>query len=318
MEVPVYLFTGFIDSGKTSLISETIFLNGFISKEIDKFLIISCEDGDEKITDTDLSHIGGTIVHIEEEEDFNAQKLMELNSAHNPKAVFIEYNGTWSVDKIFNMKEFDNWAIAQTLCTINCETFEMYMQNMRQMMAESIKMADVIIFNRYENSFSKAKFRANIRSINKMAQIIYERTDHSIDESKPELPFDLSKECLEISDTDYALWFMDCMDNPEKYDGKIVSFLALVYNPTTGNGQLRGNTFVPGRFAMTCCADDIQFLGLMCKYKDSSQVKHKSWVNLKARIKCKFTKEYSGVGPVLYPIEIMPANPPEEELVYFT
>ena len=318
MEIPVYLFTGFIDSGKTSLISETIFLNGFITKEIDSFIIISCEEGDEKITEDDLSHIGGVIVNIEDENDFTRDRLKNLELKYNPKAVFIEYNGTWEVDKIFNMEGLDNWEIAQTLCTINCETFEMYMQNMRQMMSESIKMADVIIFNRYDDKFSKAKFRANIRSINKMAQIVYERTDRSIDESVPELPFDLSSESLDISDTDYALWFMDCMDNPEKYDGKIVSFLALVYNPSAGDGQLRGNTFVPGRFAMTCCADDIQFLGLMCKYKDSSQVKHKSWINLKARIKCKFTREYSGVGPVLYPIEITPADKPEDELVYFT
>ena len=43
-EIPVYLFTGFMDSGKTSLILETLFENDFT--EEDRGLIIACEDGD--------------------------------------------------------------------------------------------------------------------------------------------------------------------------------------------------------------------------------------------------------------------------------
>lgn len=132
-----------------------------------------------------------------------------------------------------------------------------------------------------------------------------------------ELPFDINSDVIEISDMDYALWFMDVMDNPKKYDGKTVSFLALVYNPTEGKGKLAPGTIVPGRFAMTCCVEDIQFLGIKCKYKDADQVLHKSWIKIKAKVKNEFCKEYKGKGPVLYPISIEAAEKPEDELVYF-
>ena len=44
-EIPVYFFTGFMDSGKTTLIQETLFENGF-AEDDDRILIIACEDGD--------------------------------------------------------------------------------------------------------------------------------------------------------------------------------------------------------------------------------------------------------------------------------
>lgn len=315
-EVPIYLFTGFIDSGKTSLIKETIMMNDFTSG-MGEFLVILCEEGDEEIPIDAIKKLGGNVHIIEKEEDFNGDMLIMLNAKYRPDAVFLEYNGTWPIDKVFEMDGPKDWVIAQTLCTIDSTTFEMYMQNMRQMMVECIKKADVVIFNRFSENYSKSKFRANIKSINRPAQIAYERPDHSMDESEEELPFDLTKDELEITDADYALWFMDCMDHPEKYDGKVVSFLGLVYNPKKGKGMLKSNTIVPGRFAMTCCIEDIQFLGMKCKYKNASKIEHKSWVNIKAKIKSEFAREYRGDGPVLYPISIEPATAPGDELVYF-
>lgn len=315
-EIPIYLFTGFMDSGKTSLLRETLFSNGF-TYGMERFLVISCEEGDEEIPAPQLANLGGTIIHVEKEDELTGDLLVELDEKYRPDAVFIEYNGTWSVDTLYDLDGPENWVIAQTLCTIDSTTFEMYLQNMRQMMVECMKKAEVIIFNRFTKNHSKAKFRANVKAINRPAQIAYERPDHSMDESEEELPFDLSKEELDISDADYAFWFMDCMDHPEKYDGKIVSFLGLVYNPTKGKGRLKAGNFVPGRFAMTCCVDDIQFLGMKCKYKDSASISHKSWIKIKARIKNEFAKEYKGDGPVLYPISIEPGEKPEDELVYF-
>ncbi len=111
---------------------------------------------------------------------------------------------------------------------------------------------------------------------------------------------------------------MDCMDHPKKYDGKVVSFLGLVYNPKEQKGLLKPGVFVPGRFAMTCCVEDIQFLGMKCKYKEAKSLEHKSWIRLKATVRNEFAKEYRGKGPVLYPISIEPAEKPADELVYFS
>ena len=44
MEIPVYLFTGFLDSGKTSFIQDTISDPDFLADE--KTLLIACEEGE--------------------------------------------------------------------------------------------------------------------------------------------------------------------------------------------------------------------------------------------------------------------------------
>lgn len=316
-EVPVYVFYGFMDSGKTTLVQETLFQNGFAA-DIPSFLVISCEDGDEEYDEQKLASLGGRLVTIDKEEDFNEETLTKLDEEYHPDAVFLEFNGTWQVGPVYEMEGPKDWTIVQALCTVDATTFDMYMQNMRVMMSEQMFKADVVIFNRCDDNTPKAKFRANVKSVNRRAQIVYERADGTIDEREDEMPFDVNASEIEITDADYALWFMDCMDHPKKYDGKVISFLALVYNPTEGKGKLKPGVFVPGRFAMTCCVEDIQFLGMKTVYKDSAKLEHKSWIQLKAQVKYEFAKEYRGKGPVLHPIEITPAEKPEDELVYFS
>ena len=88
----------------------------------------------------------------------------------------------------------------------------------------------------------------------------------------------------------------------------------MVYNPD----KLKKGVMVPGRHAMTCCVDDITFLGFKCKYDKENEIPHKAWIDITAEIRIEFAKEYKGRGPVLYPIEITPAEKPEDELVYFS
>ncbi len=314
-EIPVYFFTGFMDSGKTTLIQETLFENGF-AEDDERLLIISCEDGDEEYDVEKLKTVNASLTTIEKEEDFNTANLQKLSDEYKPSAVFIEYNGTWGVGEVYEMDLPKDWVIVQSLATVDATTFEMYMANMRSMMVEQFFQAEVVIFNRCDDDTPKAKFRGNIKAVNRPAQIVYERKDGTIDEREEELPFDLDADVIEISDADYALWFMDCMENPKKYNGKTVHFLGLVYNPQ--DGKLRSGTIVPGRFAMTCCVEDITFLGMMCKMGSLELPGHRSWIDLTARIKVEFAKEYKGKGPILYPIECKPAEKPEDELVYFS
>lgn len=227
---------------------------------------------------------------IENEEDFTEENLQKLTDAYKPEAVFIEYNGTWEVGPIYEMDGPKDWTIVQALATVDATTFEMYMLNMRTMMSEQLFKADVVIFNRCPDDAKKAKFRANVKSVNRRAQIVYLREDGTIDDRPEELPFDINTDPIEITDADYALWFSDCMDHPEKYNGKDVHFTALVYNPKEGKGKLKPGTIVPGRFAMTCCVQDIQFLGMKCKYPKSDEIGHKSWIDLTAKVKNEFAK----------------------------
>ncbi len=311
-EITVYLFTGFMDSGKTSLVKQTLLVDGFAGEG--KSLLIVCEDGDEEYDEAEMAKVGTKILYVEKEEDFTDELLKNINLQYLPDQVFIEFNGTWGAETFVDRKLPDGWVLVQSLCTVDATTFEMYMQNMRAMMMDQFFDADVVIFNRCTLDTPRAKFRANIKQTNRRAQIVYELTDGSIDEREEELPFDINADVIELSDADYALWFMDCQDNPKKYDGKKIHFLALVYNPD----KLKKGLMVPGRFAMTCCVEDIQFIGFKCKYPDEDKIPHKSWIDITAEIHVEFAKEYRGKGPVLYPVSIEKAEKPEDELVYFS
>lgn len=314
-EIPVYFFTGFMDSGKTTLIHETLFENGF-AEDDDRILIIACEDGDVEYDTEKLKTINASVATIDTEAEFNTEHLQEIADQYRPDVVFVEYNGTWGVGEVYEMELPKNWVIVQSLATVDATTFEMYMANMRSMMMEQFFQAEVVIFNRCDDNTPKSKFRGNIKAVNRPAQIVYERADGTIDDREEELPFDINADVIEISDADYALWFMDCMENPKKYDGKKVHFLGLVYNPK--DGKLKRGVIVPGRFAMTCCVEDITFLGMMCKTGMENTPEHRSWIDLTARIKVEFAREYKGKGPILYPIEMKPAEKPQDELVYFS
>lgn len=311
-EIPVYLFTGFMDSGKTSLIQETLFENNF--GDGSKGVIIMCEDGEKEYDEDKLRTINISLASIENEEDFTGKKLQEINDSFLPKQVFIEYNGTWGMDRILETQLPKNWVIVQSLATVDSTTFDLYLNNMRAMMQEQVFASDVVIFNRTDDDTDRGHLRRMIKNINRKAQIVYERKDGTIDERPEELPFDINQDLIELSDADYAIWFMDATENYKKYDGKKIKFLALCYNPE----DLKKGVFVPGRFAMTCCIEDVTFIGFKCKYDRENEIPHKSWINLTAEVHVEFAREYKGKGPVLYPISIEPAEKPEDELVYFS
>ena len=311
-EIPVYLFTGFMDSGKTSLIKESLIENDFARQG--KSVIICCEDGEVEYDDEELKKVNATLVMVEKEEDFTQDFLESVNRQYLPEQVFLEYNGTWGMDTLTDMMLPKRWVIVQALATVDATTFDMYLANMRTMIMEQLFDADVIIFNRCDDGTDKGKYRRNVKALNRKAQLVYLRADGTVDEREEELPFDLSSDEIDVTDADYAIWYMDCMEHPKRYEGKKVKFLALVYNPE----KLKKGVFVPGRFAMTCCVEDVTFIGFKCKYPSEDQIPHRSWINITAEVRVEFAKEYKGKGPVLYPVSIEKAEKPDDELVYFS
>lgn len=314
MEVPVYLFTGFMDSGKTSLIRQTLVENDF--GEGAKTLLIVCEDGEEEYDKEALGKVNTQLVFLDREEAFTAKALQELDIQYCPSQVFLEYNGTWELGTFLDMELPKDWVLVQSLATVDATTFDNYLTNMRTMIMEQLFAADVVILNRCGDDTPKGKFRRAIKARNRKAQIVYERADGTVDDNDlEELPYDLDADIIDITDMDYGIFYLDALDHPRKYEGKKVRFLALVYRP---EHKLKKGVFIPGRFAMTCCADDISFIGFKCKSEKASQIPHKSWVTVTAEMKVEFALEYKGKGPVLYALDIQQAEKPEEELVYFS
>ncbi len=314
MDIPVYLFTGFMDSGKTTFIEETLLENEFGVGA--RSLIIACEDGEVEYDEEKLAERRTTVIGVGSEEEFTQNFLRDCDAAFRPDQVFIEYNGTWEAAKIMDMQLPKGWQIVQVLTTVDASTYELYLTNMRTMMMEQIFASDVVIFNRCTDETPKAKFRRTVKAKNRKAQIVYEREDGTIDENDmEELPYDITQDFIDITDEDYGIFYLDVQDDPQKYEGKTIRFLALVYRPEK---LAKKPYFIPGRFAMTCCVEDIQFIGLKCKYDRAYEIPHKSWINLTAEIHVEFAKEYRSKGPVLYAKEVEFASAPEDELVYFT
>ena len=78
----------------------------------------------------------------------------------------------------------------------------------------------------------------------------------------------------------------------------------------------REHLFVPGRFAMVCCADDVHFRLPMqgSKYRASEK---RGWLTITAKVGVEYVPQYRGDGPVLYCEHLEPAQPAEQEIVYF-
>lgn len=317
MEIPVYLVNGFLESGKTSFVNETFsdpeFTNG------DKTLLILCEEGIEEYDEAKLADMNVDIVTVEEEEDFTEELLEQYQAHYRPSRVMIEWNGMWNVEEFLELEMPKSWELVQIITTIDASTYDNYLNNMKSIMVGQFKYSDTIIFNRCDENTDKIALRRSVKPVNRKGQIIYESEDGVTDDAGEEvLPFDLNAEIIEIYDEDFGLFYMDALDNPKKYDGKTIKFRGMVYK----SNQFPKGSFVPGRFAMTCCADDIAFIGFLCKAGKAGPLpfeflKMRSWVTVTAKIKCEYYKEYQGDGPILYAQRIEKAEEPQEKLVYF-
>lgn len=311
-EVPVYVFTGLLESGKTVFIRDTLNDRGFQNKE--HTLLIVCEEGMEEYDQVALSKKNVSIEYIESKERLDAEFFEKCEKFHQPERVMIEYNGMWELDAIDEDHMPEPWIVAQVISTVDATTFPMYWNNMRSIIMEQLSLSDMIILNRCTNETKRNDFRRSVKLFNRKAQIGYEAAPGFEGMlAEEELPYDIDADIIELEDDDYGIWYMDVMDNPKKYDGKVVKFRGMVYRPK----HYPKTSFVPGRFAMTCCADDISFMGIVCKSAEEIPYQDRDWIVLTARIKREFVKEYKGRGPVLYLENVEEAEKPEDDLIYF-
>lgn len=314
MTVPVYLFTGFLESGKSTLVKETLLDPGFTGDE--KTLLLVCEEGMEEFDDAFLKQTNTSIVIVEKEEDLTYAFLKKCDSLIEPDRVMIEFNGTWNLNNFLDVEYPFDWLLVQILSTVDASTFEMYLNNMRSMIYEQLVHSETIIFNRCDEMTKKLYLRNNIKAINKGAQIIYEtREGEIVSLGDDELPFDLNADVMKIEDGDYGLWYMDSLEHPRKYEGKCIQLKGKVISTVVDGVP---NAFVFGRYAMVCCADDTSLIGLLAHYKHAEELLLKEWVVVTAQIEVEYDEEYQGEVPILYVKEIQSAEPLEDELVYFT
>ena len=306
---PVFVINGFLESGKTEFITYTLAQPYFQTKG--KTLLILCEEGEIEYDDALLKQSNTVVELIEEEEDFNTTHLIELEKKYKPERIIIEYNGMWNFK---NMKLPWHWKIEQQITTIDASTFPMYFTNMKSLLAEMVRKSEMIIFNRCDEVKDLSSYKRNIKAINQKAEIIFEDANGEINEIMEEdLPYNLAAPIIELDNTGYGIWYLDSLDHIERYIGKTVQFVAMVLIPE----NFPKGYFVPGRMAMTCCADDMAFLGFACEYDKANTLTNKQWVNVTATVSKEFFADYNGEGPVLHATHVEQTKAPKEEVISF-
>lgn len=313
MAIPVYLFVGMLESGKTSFIQETMEDPQFDNGE--KTLILLCEEGEEEFCPEKFAGKNNTVVTLEGKAQLTKEFLTKWQKETGAEQVLIEYNGMWMLQDLAEALPAD-WVIYQCIMTADGTTFDAYFANMRQLMLDKFASSELLVVNRAEQVKDKEAVHKAVRQASRRCDIAYEYADGSVeyDEIPDELPFDINAPVIELADDQFGLWYMDASETPEKYKGKTVHFKAQVcQTPKAGRG-----CFVPGRFAMTCCVDDITFVGFVCKYDGCQKLEQRSWVEITAKINVKYHPVYRGEGPVLTALEVKSAAPAADDIVYFT
>ncbi|MBQ0026944.1 MAG: hypothetical protein KBS79_06220 [Lachnospiraceae bacterium] len=312
MEVPVYVFTGFMDSGKTTLLKETLESPDFDSA---KTLILACEDGDNEYEDIFLSQNKAVLVQLPNPDQLTDDFLAEQAKTHKPSQVLIEYNGMWELDRLFDRKLPRDWEFYGVFSTVDTSTADMYLSNMRQLFMAQFAASGLIIFNRCAEIIDRGRLRRIFKTFNPQAQLIFERPDGEVyDPTKEPLPYDMNADVIEIDDLDFGIWYLDAGDHPEDYVGKKLRFLAQVYR----GRDIPKNTFVPGRFIMTCCINDVQFLGYFCECDDSFAYKSRDWVKVTCKFDMKNVPSMGGRVPYMTLVDIAPAAPPAQDPIFFS
>ncbi len=307
-QIPVYAFTGFLDSGKTKFIQETLEDPRFNAGE--RTLVLIFEEGEEEY---DLSTYPYKNVYLEvlDQQTVSTEELKALQKKYKAERVVAELNGMQQVGDLY-MRFPSQWAIAQEVMFADSTTIMAYNANMRNLVMDKLVGAQMVVFNRMTLGADVMPFHKLARAANRRIDILYDYTDGTtkFDEIEDPLPFDINAPVIEVKDEDYALWYRDVSEEPEKYSGKTVHFKAQV-------AMLRrdkNNMFAPGRFVMTCCVEDIQFCGIPCRYDEASKLESRSWVMVTAKITAEEHPLYKGdVGPMLTALSVetgaQPADP---------
>lgn len=312
MEIPVYIFTGFLEAGKTKFIQETFEDKRFNNGE--KTLLLMCEEGIEEIDPSSFSGKNVYIETIDDVTDLTTKKLLEFYKKHKFERVVVEYNGMWSLDVLYNNMP-EGWTVYQEMMFADASTFLAYNSNMRNLMVDKLKSCEMIIFNRTTEKTDKEEFHKIVRAISRSAQIAYEYTDGRVeyDDIKDPLPFDTEAPVIDIKDADYAIWYRDMSEEMKKYIGKTVRFTGFVAR----DNRLKDGVFVAGRHVMTCCEADITYSALVCEYNDSKSIKNKSWQKITAVFEYKYHELYQSKGPVLKVTSVTETDEPDQPVATF-
>lgn len=312
LEVPVYAFLGFLDSGKSTFIEEVLTNPSFTQQE--HTLLLLCEQGTHAFSPSLLAQSHTTAIVVDDIAMLTPAYYEALAQQYQPDRAIIEYNGMWDVAQL-SAQLPESWPLYQVVATVDAGTWALYSQNMGAQMFAHLTHADMIVFNRADAP-QKEQIRAkNIRAMNPRANIYFEDTQGQAEDylDGTTLPYDIDAPIISIADTDFGIFYVDAMNDPDKYAGKTIQLTGMVYHPS----NCPPNAFVLGRRAMVCCADDITLLGLHCHTPLSDTVSQEQWVCVTATVQSEYYPQFRAHGPSLHASAVTLTAAAEPEMVYF-
>ena len=312
MEIPVYLFTGFLEAGKTKFITETLHDPNFNDKSR-PYLLICCEEGEEEYDPAEMPE-NVKLASFDEEQMLTPDRISAMQKRAGAEIIVIEYNGMWSLDSIYNALP-ENFKVFQEIFIADSTTILNYNANMRQLVVDKLSSAEMVVFNRYSEAVDKMALHKLVRGVSRRANICYEDLSGELafDDIQDPLPYDLNAANVVINDEDFAIFYRDMTEEPEKYFGKTLTFKGIVaLDKSLPSGQ-----FAIGRHVMTCCVDDISFSGLVCNFDRDVTVKTGEWVMITAKIRIEAHKLYGSEGPVLYATDVAMTSEPKQPVATF-
>lgn len=311
--IPVYLFVGFLESGKTSFIQKTFNDSRFAAG--DKILLVVCEEGEKEYSFTGKQKDSIIIKTIDDVSDLTAENLAKMTKECRADCAVVEYNGMWSVNSLF-MNMPDDWRIFQSIFVADAGSFMMFDNAYRNLVAEKVNAADIVIFNRYQGNVSQEELHAAVRKYNRRVNIYYENDDGEtvVDEIEDPLPYDMNADIITVEDDDYAIWYADIMDNPGKFKGKKVRYKAVI----TRESNFPKKVYAIGRRIMTCCEADMQFCWIGAKYDKKVDCGKEHWVTITATVSVQHDPNYGMDYPVLDITSLEDAQPPQNDMLSFS
>ena len=312
METPVYLFTGFLEAGKTKFIEETLSDPNF-NNPSKRYLVILCEEGEEEL-DPDRFGKNVSVVTFPEEQSLTPDRLSALAKRATADVVVIEYNGMWTLDSLYNALPAD-WMVYQEIFIADSTSILSYNANMRQLTVDKLTSAEMVVFNRTTPTTDKMALHKLVRGISRKANICYEDITGEIefDEIQDPLPYDLNAKIIDIKDTDFAIFYRDMTEDITKYVGKTLRFKGICAIDTS----LPKSHYAIGRHIMTCCEADIAYRGVVAKGSAGIDVKTRDWLIVEGKLSEEYSKLYRGKGPVITVTKAQRAEKPEQELATF-
>lgn len=312
-EISVYLFLGFLESGKTKFIQET--LEDERMENGERTLLLICEEGEEEYSPEKFNVKNVAAVTLESAEELSAENLERLTAKYKPQRVVVEYNGTWLLQQFFDAMP-ESWVINQMMTFFDASTFINYNQNMRQLVFDKIQMTQMVVFNRFKGEYDKMQFHKAVRGISRRPDIVYEYIGGKaeFDEIEDPLPFDVNAPVIEIEDRDFAWFYRDMAEKTDSYIGKTVKFKGMA----AVSKKVPKGCIVLGRHIMTCCEADIAYDGFAVKTNGLLDgIETRDWLMVTAKIAFEYNSVYRSQGPVLIAEKLERAEPPEDTVATF-